>query len=125
MNALSKAEHGYGEVTRPVKPPRAIEYEVIAKVTHELKTAATRKKSDYPSFVNALHRNTKLWTTLAALVADEANALPAQLRAQIFYLAEFSSRQTAQVLAGGASIGPLLEINTAVLRGLRQERAEQ
>ncbi|MGX9355976.1 flagellar biosynthesis regulator FlaF [Roseobacteraceae bacterium S113] len=125
MNAHALAQRAYVSTTPAVKTPRAIEYEVIARITHELKNAAARKKADFPGFVEAIHRNNQLWTTLAANVADDANELPTQLRAQIFYLAEFSKRHAAQVLGGTAGVAPLLEVNTAILRGLRQEGSKQ
>lgn len=121
MNVHALAQQAYTATNKPLKTPRAVEYEVIAKITHELKSTAKSKKRRFPEFVEALHRNNKLWSMLAAQVADDSNELPPQLRAQIFYLAEFSKRHTAQVLAGSASVTPLLEVNTAILRGLRNE----
>ena len=121
MNAHALAQRAYAASTTTIKTPRAMEYEAIARITHDLKNAATRKKQDFPKFAEAVYRNNQLWTTLAANVADDANQLPAEVRAQIFYLAEFSKRHAAQVLAGAASVGPLLEVNTAILRGLRNE----
>lgn len=122
MNAQALARNAYAATTKTIKTPRAMEYEVIAKITHELKNAAVDQKANFPKLSEALHRNNQLWTTLAANVADKDNELPSQLRAQIFYLAEFSKRHSAQVFAGAAGVGPLLEINTAILRGLRNER---
>lgn len=120
MNAHSMAQKAYAGSTQTVKSPRAVEYEVIAKITHDLKSSAETKLTDYAKFAEAIHRNNLLWTTLASNVATSENALSAEVRAQLFYLGEFSHRHAAQVLAGKSSIDPLLEINTAVLRGLRQ-----
>ena len=39
---------------------------------------------------------------------------------RIFYLAEFTEQHSSQVLGDNATVEPLLEINMAVLRGLRQ-----
>jgi flagellar protein FlaF len=47
--------------------------------------------------------------------------LPSQLRAQLFWLAEFTETHSRKVLAGQATVAPLLEVNTAVLRGLRND----
>ena len=58
---------------------------------------------------------------MATQVADAKNALPQGLRAQIFYLAEFTLQHSRKALSGGASVRPLIEINTAVMRGLRGE----
>jgi len=59
-----------------------------------------------------------MWDTLAVNVVDENNALPKSLRAQIFYLAEFTTVHSRLVLKGNADAQPLVDINTAILRGL-------
>ena len=48
-------------------------------------------------------------------------SLPPALRAQLFYLYEFTDQHSRKVLAGNASIEVLVDINTAVMRGLRGE----
>lgn len=69
----------------------------------------------------AIHENRRLWTLLATSVADSDNELPQTLRAQIFYLAEFTMLHSQKVLDGKATADVLIEINTSVMRGLRQE----
>ena len=49
----------------------------------------------------------------------DGNALPVALRAQLVCLAEFVRKHTLRVLGGQASIAPLVDINTAIMRGLR------
>lgn len=117
MNAIDLAQRAYAPTTAPTRSDRSIEYEVIARVTHRLKKAV--ESGQFGKLVEALHENRKLWRTLALDVADDGNALPADLRARIFYLAEFTDQHTSQVLAKRATIVPLLEINTAILRGLK------
>ncbi|MDO9525518.1 MAG: flagellar biosynthesis regulator FlaF, partial [Gemmobacter sp.] len=56
---------------------------------------------------------------LAADVAETDNGLPGPLRAQLFYLYEFASEHSRKVLSGSASVEVLVDINTAVMRGLR------
>ncbi|MHA6327111.1 flagellar biosynthesis regulator FlaF [Roseivivax sp. CAU 1753] len=68
--------------------------------------------------VQALSDNRRLWTALAADVSAGGNALPDELRARIFFLAEFTETHSRKVLRGRASVLPLLEVNTAILRGL-------
>jgi len=114
------AQRAYAQSAAPTRTPRDTEYEVISKITHRLKAAAVRKSSDYPGFVQAVHENRRLWAVLAMGVADSDNELPKDLRARIFYLSEFTDQHTGQILANKADVQPLLEINLAVLRGLRQ-----
>lgn len=87
-----------------------------------MKTAATKGRSGYNELVGALHDNRRLWTILAADVASKANSLPSELRARIFYLSEFTQKHSALVLRKEASVKPLLEINVAIMRGLRQSQ---
>jgi flagellar protein FlaF len=67
----------------------------------------------------ALYDNRKLWGIFATDVADPGNPLPKDLKARLFYLAEFTNHHTSKVLAREASVEPLIDINTAILRGLR------
>ena len=68
-----------------------------------------------------IHENRQMWDTLAVNVIDDANELPNTLRAQIFYLAEFTTIHSRLVLKGTANVQPLIDINTAILRGLTPE----
>ena len=121
VNALSTAQRGYLASAATTQTDRRAEYDLIARLTHRLRATALKAKESYPEYVQALHDNRKLWNTLAVDVADKDNALPSQLRAQVFYLAEFTAHHTTKILKDGASIMPLLEINMAVLRGLKTE----
>lgn len=119
MNALDQARTAYTSTAAPIRNERGVEYDAFARVTHRLKTV--KPHLNYPAYVQALHENRQLWTLLAIDVADAANNLPQELRAQIFYLAEFTGHQTTRILSSGASPGSLIEINTAIMRGLRQQ----
>ncbi|WP_170771591.1 flagellar biosynthesis regulator FlaF [Ruegeria conchae] len=122
MTPQTLAQRAYAQSAAPTRTPRDTEYEAISKITHRLKSAAARRETDFSAFVQALHENRRLWSVLATDVADADNALPNNLRARIFYLAEFTEQHSSQVLGNKATVEPLLEINMAVLRGLRQMR---
>ena len=119
MNALLQARQAYSAASAPIRTPRNMEYEVLSRITHRMHNAAKRGNAGFGTLVEALHENNRLWGVLAADVADSANSLPADLRGRLFYLAEFTQVHTSRVLRREASVRPLLEINTAVLRGLR------
>ncbi len=119
MTLPAPAASAYGSVTAPTRTARAIEYDVIARITARLRSAAKAGRPGFPALAGALHENRQLWSALAADVALPGNELPPQLRAQLFYLAEFTANYSARVLSHGADVGPLVDINTAVLRGLR------
>lgn len=112
------AKTAYSGATNSTRTGRGTEYEIFAQVTRRLKSAV-QGDGDFNTLVRALHDNRALWTALAADVAIETNGLPAGLRAQIFYLAEFTTHQTRRILAGEASAEVLIDVNTAVMRGLR------
>jgi flagellar protein FlaF len=91
----------------------------LAGITHRLQDAAKNGRDGFIDLVEALNDNRRLWTIFASDVADDGNELPEDLRARILYLAEFTFQHTRKVLARRAGVSPLLEINTAILRGLR------
>jgi flagellar biosynthesis activator protein FlaF len=113
----------YAQPAAPTRTPRAAEYEVIARITQRLSAASARRKDNFPGLIAALAENEQLWTTLAADVASDGNGLPQALRAKLFYLYRFTAEHSRKVRLGAASPDVLVEINTAVLRGLRGEGA--
>lgn len=119
MPSLALSMPGYNTVSAPTRTPRAVEYDVVARITARLKSAAARGKPGFPALAAAVHENRQLWTALAADVALPENGLPPGLRAQLFYLAEFTARYSPRILSHGADVAPLVDINTAILRGLR------
>ncbi len=125
MNAHSLAQRAYSATAGATRSERSTEYELIAQVTHRLKSAAQKGKLGFPELVAALHDNRKLWTALAVDVSSSGNDLPSDLRARIFYLAEYIQDHSRRVLKGEAKVGPILEINVAIMRGLSSRRAEK
>lgn len=123
MDASTRAHSLYGDATAAVKSPRQVEYQAFAKITQDLSATSALDKTGFPRLAAALHQNLRLWTIVATDVALSGNGLPNQLRAQLFYLAEFTRSHTGKVLKGEAETDALIDINTAVMKGLR-ERAE-
>lgn len=121
MNVQSIAESGYMQHAASTKSERRTEYDVLARVTHRLRKAAKNAKRDFPTFVSALNDNRELWRAFSLDVVHKNNKLPQELKARIFYLAEFTDAQTKKILSEKASVLPLLEINVAVMRGLSSE----
>ena len=123
MNATLQAQTAYGAQTGATRTQRAVEYDTFARVTYRLKSAAETLTSP-SALAGAIHDNRRLWTILAADVADAANPLPKELRARIVYLAEFTRQHSGKVLRDGADMAPLIEINTAIMRGLSERKAD-
>lgn len=122
MTAQTLARAAYGRPEAAIRTPRAIEYDLFARVTHQLRAAAT-PGTPFATLARALHDNRILWSTLAADVASDGNGLPADMRARLYYLAEFTEAQSRKLLAGRGDASVLIEVNTAVMRGLRPEEA--
>ena len=126
MNSAALATTGYGDAQVALHDFRQTEYRAFAEATRRLcaAEAAAEETGGFSALAEALHDNLRLWTILAADVASEENELPAQLRARIFYLSEFTRAHSAKVLSGEGEVRPLIDINTAVMKGLRAGVAE-
>ena len=117
MTATSLAQTAYATATIPVRTDRGAEYAAFQAVTSRL-TEAAKPNAPMPKRAAALHDNRKLWTVLATDLADPDNGLPQSLRAQLFYLAEFSLIESRKALHDPSAIPPLVDINRAVMQGL-------
>lgn len=121
MNATSQALRGYAEHSVSTRSDRRAEYDIIARVTQELRDSAVKRKTNFAAYAEALHTNQRLWTALLVDVADTDNPFPKELKARIAYLADFTNHHTRRIMREKVSVMPLLEINMAVLRGLKKE----
>jgi len=118
MSAHALMQNAYGDATRATGTPRSVEYQVFGRITGAL-NRASRGDRPFRELVAALHDNLELWTVIAADVANPGNALPQELRAGLAGLAKFVHAHTRKVLREEAGAEILIEINTAVMRGLR------
>lgn len=123
MNAMQRAERAYTSNSMPIKSESQIEYEAFARISRQLVLKEKTKTTDYAGFVKALDENRNLWRILAIDVADANNSLTKELRAQIFYLAEFTDTYTRKILQEKAPVEALTEINVAIMRGLSAREA--
>ena len=78
----------------------------------------------FPLLAQAVADNQLLWGTLAEDLMGDGNRLPLELRANLISLAEFVRRHSMAVLGGRASAAALIDINTAVMKGLRGQAEE-
>lgn len=118
MNAVpSFSSTGY--VNSVVRTARDAEYDVFSRVTRMLRQAD--EVGHGLDLIAAVDKNNQLWTILASDLADPGNTLPDQVRAGLLSLAGFALRHGHQALSGKVGVAPLIEINMAMMRGLRQE----
>lgn len=118
MSALQLAQKAYAPKSSAIKSPRGVEYDLVGSVTRRLASAA-EKPDAHPDLVAVLHENRRMWMFLASQVAEGANKLPNDLRARLLYLAEFTEAHTRKVLRFEETADVLVEINKAVMAGLR------
>ena len=123
MNALLQAQQAYAPTKSAIRTGQETEIQLLQRTTAELRQAWVDLPASYPQLVDALHQNCRVWTHLAASVADRDNSLPKDLRARIVYLSEFVDHHSRRIRQGKADIRPLVEINAAVMRGLNQQGA--
>jgi flagellar protein FlaF len=118
MNPNAQARDGYG-VAAPTRSARGSEYAVFAQVTRRLAAVDEEDRAAYGRLAEAVIDNQRLWGTLAEDLMLDTNVLPIALRAQLISLAEFVRRHSLSVLQGKAKVAALVDINTAIMRGLR------
>jgi len=104
-----------------IRPPRDVEYDAFSRATAALRRVQTGQAG--PELTAALHLNASLWNTLLADLMSPGNQLPAGLRGDLIGLALFSVRHGLRAASGEAGVTPLIDINLAVMRGLRGEVA--
>ena len=109
------AEQTYGDASLPTKSDRNVEYQAFAHATRGL-NAARKGQGD---LARAILDNRRLWILLTGDAAHENNRLPDELRAQIISLGLFVQQHSVKVMDGTSPIDALIDINTAIMRGLR------
>ena len=126
MNMTSLAQSAYAPASAATHTARDIEYHAFAHVTGRLAEARDRAAEigGLAKLAEAMFDNVRLWATLAADCASDANQLPRELRAQIIGLANFARTHMSKVLAGSETVDALIEINMAIMKGLRGEAGE-
>lgn len=126
MTISARARNAYHQSTRSTASPREVERQLLSKLTTALAVAEKNRDHDYPAFVQALSKNLEFWTVVASDVAGEGNQLPTGLRAQLFYLFEFTRFHTNKIIAGDENLNaaPLIEINQNIIKGLQGAQAQ-
>ncbi len=119
MTLAQRAISAYAEASSPARSSRSVEYDAFSKISHRLRNAANNRRESFPEFASAVSDNRRLWTTIAIDVAQNGNQLPQELKARLFWLAEFTENESKRLLRGEGDVGVLIEINAAIMQGLR------
>lgn len=115
----SLATNAYTTMQRDVQTPRGLELQVFTRITSRLRAALQQGEPGFPAMVSALHENRTLWDTITIDLAHESNGYPDDLKAKLIYLGEFNRHHTQKILSGESTAEAIIDINTAVINGLR------
>jgi flagellar biosynthesis regulator FlaF len=114
----------YGNVIRATEHPRAIEYRVLARVSGLLESALGTDAGP-AALPGAIHENRMVWTAFATDLAEDGNAWDLALRARLLSLARWVFAESDRVLREKKNPHALIDVNRAVMLGLRPHHAAQ
>jgi flagellar protein FlaF len=122
-STTARAQAAYAPASPATHTQRDVEYHAFAHVTGLLARArdTAHETGGMARLAEAMHENVRLWLTLANDVALDTNPLPVPLRAQIVSLANFARTHSSRVLGGSDGVDPLIDVNMAIMKGLRGE----
>jgi flagellar biosynthesis activator protein FlaF len=108
----------YQRVQKAAESPRDAEYRLFAQVTAALLTAHETKQRG-PALIDALDWNRRVWSALSTDCGQPGNGLPLAVRGQIISLGLWVSRYSSDVACGTASMDALIDVNRAIMDGLK------
>lgn len=123
MSTASLARHAYETSAHVAPTPKTIEADAFKRVTTLLQNSRHGGASSYRDTVEAVYLNKRLWSLIASDLAEDGNLLPQDLKVGLLNLAVFTETQCKQVLDGTGSVDAMIEINRAVLKGLKSTGA--
>ncbi|WOR14489.1 flagellar biosynthesis regulator FlaF [Hyphomonas sp. FCG-A18] len=115
----SLARQAYGQVQHRTAGPKEIEHAVFEQITEALQDVAKTEAPVPNVYADAVSRNMELWTILAADLMSDANALPLETKQGLLGLSEFVRRTSMTLLTEGGDVTDLIDVNIAIMRGLR------
>ena len=100
---------------------KEIEFALFQQITDALEQVTNNENASPSEWVDAVHRNQQLWTTIAIDLLHPGNGLPEEMKRSLLYLAEFVRQNSMKILAGDGDIADLVEINHTIMQGLAGE----
>lgn len=100
-----------------IRGTRDIEYDVFSQVTRLLLQSSRDCRGN--ATIWAVSKNNELWTILAADLAAAGNRHDDDVKAGLISLALFSLKHGQGVLSGRETTDALIDVNLAVMKGLR------
>ncbi|MEM0930108.1 MAG: flagellar biosynthesis regulator FlaF [Pseudomonadota bacterium] len=110
--------NAYKEVQRQTVTGRALEREVLERVTARMKAADPSTVKGLASLHDALRLNRNIWMTFAVDLAAPKNPYPDELKASMISLAGFVEKSTAAAVKDQDLLDTLISINGSIIEGL-------
>lgn len=112
------AQSVYGNTGRAIGSDRDAEVRVFQMAISKLRPLMGPDFKLTGETAEVLAENLKLWDLLTVDLADPNNGMDEPLIAQIISLGLFVRNHTLGLYAGNGSVDVLVDINTAILKGL-------
>lgn len=112
---------GYQTVQRETVSERGLEVALLERVTARLKAHLGEESLNHSALLETLHTNRSLWMMLAIDLARPDNRQTNELKASMISIAGYIERNTHAAANSVDVLNSLVEINEAILVGLRQE----
>ena len=119
MSAAHFAQQAYKNSQRELASEISIELKVFSQITSRMRAADISVPGGMSKLAEVLTDNMKLWNILFTDLSLSSNEMPDDLKAQIMSLAKFAQAQTLEILAGRAKHDVLVDINQAMMNGMR------
>lgn len=118
---MSYGANAYAKVSRSALTPREAEAAVLMKAVGKLRALSDDPAASPAALNEALVFNQTVWTLLAGAVADPANPLPDELRANVTSLAVFVFRTIVDTMIAPTrkKIETLITLNHHLAAGLQ------
>ncbi|NNU15375.1 flagellar biosynthesis regulator FlaF [Parvularcula sp. ZS-1/3] len=111
----------YQTVQRETVSERGLEAALLERVTARLKAHRDEEALSHGPLLEALHANRSLWMTLAIDLASPDNRQTKEVKASMISIAGFIERNTHAAAKSMDVLDSFVDINEAILSGLRQE----
>lgn len=119
MSTQQLAQQSYTNTQRELASDKSVELRVFTSITSRLRATDTDELGGTIKLFEALGDNVKLWNILLVDLSNPENPFPLDLKTSIIELAEFTQIHTLKIYAGEATHQVLVDINQAMINGLR------
>lgn len=119
MTNMNLAHKMYAKTSKETASDKQIELRIFSSITSQMQSADITQVGGFAKLAEAMQDNIRLWNMLSIDVIQDGNMLPDQIKAYVINLGEFTRQHTLKVLAGEGRIDALVDINKAIINGLR------